>query len=302
MKRSELEVHTRPNLMAALKAAGCTGLSRAKKSELIAAALELRGKARASFLASLPERNQEAHPKAPQPTRRALAKPAGKTRRKLPVAAERDLPPKREAVAEPVTTTLGKAKALKFDVDRNGQTRRAPEPGDFPLPDSYGMDLFHVLVFDPNSAYVFWELSPSSLAPLAEKHGSAWDDRKLCVRASTPDGRLVQKELYGDRGSYYLELGFPGERVNLSLGFLLAGSFVQVLPARSVTFPRDRESEDTATRLMSLKPSQELKESEPVTPEEAFGHEVTGLGEEHRRWSPLDASSSGSSTKKGEGR
>jgi hypothetical protein len=299
MKRSELEAHTSASLIAALKAAGCTGLSRAKKDELVTAAQKLRGGARERLLAVLERGGETARPAAPGTAKRITAKPKPKPPVSPSAEAEKPLPPK-EAAVEPVPTPLGEAKGRKFEVDRNGRARGVPEPGDFPLPDSYGIDLFHVLVFDPNSAYVFWELSPELLATLAAKHRSKWDERRLCVRALARDGSFVQQELYGDRGSYYLELGFAGQRAVVSLGFIVDGGFEQAAPPRTIQFPRDRESEDAPVRLMRLEPGQTLKEGSPVTPEEAFGKPLEGLGEEHREWRPDDASSS-SKPRGGEG-
>lgn len=287
MKRSELEAHSRPSLITALQAAGCTGLSRAKKVELVTAALKLRGGARERFVAALKAGAEAARLGAPEAATRTVPQ----LKPKLPVRTQE--PPAPEAsTAETAPVQLDEAKARKFDVDRNGLARGVPEPGDFSLPESYGMDLFHILVFDPNSAYVFWEISAELLASLAAKHRARWDERRLCVRALARDGRFVQQELYGDRGSYYFELGFAGQRAVVSLGFLVDGGFEQVMPPRTVQFPRDRESAEATVRLMRLKPGQELKEGSPVTPEEAFGKPLEELGKEHRKWRPGDAPTS----------
>jgi len=147
--------------------------------------------------------------------------------------------------------------------------------------------MFHVLVFDPDSAYIFWELSPERLALLREEvGGQRWLARKLAVRACVPGGRTLVQELYGDRGSYFLRVNAPGETVAFELGFAVAGGFHCTGLGRAVSFPRISESPDASVRVLRVALTEEPLTVQEEAPEAAYGRPPVPLSERHRKWPP----------------
>jgi hypothetical protein len=277
------EIYSREQLARALMAAGIKGVSKMRKDELAVLCKKLSGKARENMLSALPESARAAAPAAklvPKPGKaaKAPAKKATVTKTRAPVKSRK--------AAKPVAVAPSpEPKAVEALGEYPVQI---PPPGDYPLPDSYGIDLFHVLVFDPYGAYVFWELSPQLLTELYREYGEEmWRVRRLAVRVTSTSGRQFTQELYGDRNSYFLNVREPGENVKFELGFLFGADFRLIAPTRLVAFPRDRESSETAVRMLEVRileakvTVRELSRKEVAerSVEQLEGHEYeTGLG------------------------
>jgi hypothetical protein len=250
------ESFTKPQLLEALTKAGVVGMSRATKAEMAEACGKLRGKARAAVLEALA-------PITVVSTKTAKLKPPVKK------AAEAKAAPKKSKAVKKVAAKPAKenaqvetATAPSFDTEFSSEpftppkltaAQMPPPPGDFPLPESYGIDMFHVLVFDPYGAYIFWELSPELLGHLFEIFGEErWHTRKLIVRANAASGKQISQELYGERGSYFMNVREPGQAVSFELGFSIGEHFESISPKRTITFPRDRASEDLTVKLLEV--------------------------------------------------
>jgi hypothetical protein len=275
------ENYTREQLMRALSAAGVPGISRLRKEELAGACKKLRGKAREALLADLaPVADIQAKPamakpkaKIPVPTKKAQAvKPKlNKSDKLMPESA---LPQVRLELAKEAPVTTPKAARPIEPI---------PPPGDYPLPDSYGIDLFHVLVFDPYGAYLFWEISPELLARLYREIGDElWRSRRLAVRVSSTAGQQSVHELYGDRSSFFLDVREPGETVSFELGLLISNDFSVIAPMRTVAFPRDTESADISVRMLEVRVAKEQVILRELPPGEVLKHVQEPLGKEHR--------------------
>jgi hypothetical protein len=257
------ESYTKPQLLEALAKAGVAGMSRATKAELAQACAKLRGKARAAALEALA-------PVSLVSTKLAKPNPPVKKVTAAKAAVKKAKPSKKAIAAKPaikenkpeiVTTQLEEIERPS-EVYAPQQFAAAqmppPPPGDFPLPESYGIDMFHVLVFDPYGAYIFWELSPELLGHLYEVFGEErWHSRKLIVRAEAASGKRISQELYGERGSYFMNVREPGTAVSFALGFLIGDHFESIAPKRTITFPRDRASEDLTVRLLEVTQAKE---------------------------------------------
>ncbi len=251
------ESYTKPQLLDALAKAGVAGMSRATKPELAEACAKLRGKARAAALEAL------------APTAAASAKKAKPEPPVKKAVAEKAAPKKAKAVKKAAAKPAKKNAKLEAATVPSPDTENAPElyalpqltaaqmppppPCDFPLPESYGIDMFHVLVFDPYGAYIFWELSPELLGHLYEVFGEErWHSRKLILQAEAASGKRIMQELYGERGSYFMNVREPGQAVSFKLGFLIGEHFESIAPERTITFPRDRASEDLTVKLLEV--------------------------------------------------
>ena len=256
------ESYTKPQLLEALAKAGVAGMSRATKAELVQACAKLRGKARAAVIDTLAPVGEVSLKKAkPAPPAKKAAEvkaaPKKATAGKKAVAIK---PAKKNGEPEPATTQ-------PKEIEPSSETeaplhliaaQMPPPPGDYPLPESYGIDMFHVLVFDPYGAYIFWELSPELLGHLYEVFGEErWHSRKLIVRADTASGRRIANDLYGERGSYFIDVREPGQTVTFELGFLIGEHFERIAPERAITFPRDRASEDVTVKLLEVTHAEE---------------------------------------------
>ncbi len=255
--------YTRPQLLEALAKAGITGFSRARKDELAEMCNKLRGKARVAVEIAL-EASSPKGKNAVMPLEKPIpvAKKPAKRKATAPKPAAMPKGTKKK-VEQPADTAFGRLEAEASEADASRiitatpqpafHQAQPPPPGDYPLPEGYGIDMFHVLVFDPYGAYMFWELSPELLGQLSRNLiEEKWQARKLMVRAKTASGKLITQELYGDRGSYFMNVQQPGQVVSFELGFMLWDEFCSVSPVRAIAFPRDRASEDKSVKLLEV--------------------------------------------------
>lgn len=253
------ESYTKPQLLEALAKAGVAGMSRATKAELAQACAKLRGKARAAVLEALAPADEATSAKKAKP------EPPAKKTAEVKAAPKKAATSKKAVAIKPAKESEAKAAIaeppsepeLVHEHHEPPQLTAAqmppPPPGDYPLPESYGIDMFHVLVFDPYGAYIFWELSPELLGHLYEVFGEErWHSRKLIVRAQASSGKRIAQELYGERGSYFMNVREPGQAVSFELGFLIGEHFESIAPERTITFPRDHASEDVTVKLLEV--------------------------------------------------
>lgn len=237
-------------------------MSRASKAELAEECAKLRGKARAAAVEALAPAGVRSAKKAklePPAIKTATSKPAPKKAKTAKKTAVKPVN-KHTKTKPPIAASADSAQNTEVSAPPHviAAQMPPPPPGDFPLPESYGIDMFHVLVFDPYGAYIFWELSPELLGHLYETFGEErWHSRKLVVRAEAASGKQILQELYGERGSYFMNVRESGQAVSFELGFLIGEHFESIAPKREITFPRDRASEDVTVKLMEVTQAEE---------------------------------------------
>lgn len=117
-----------------------------------------------------------------------------------------------------------------------------PDEAGFTLPEHYGVPLFELLVVDTDYCYISWEITPHQLDAARSLLGEkAFRNRRLQVRFhdDSVDGPiLLERELYGEVGRWFVRLSQPGNIVVADLGYAHGGTFHAFNCAGPVYIPR----------------------------------------------------------------
>lgn len=117
-----------------------------------------------------------------------------------------------------------------------------PDEAGFTLPERYGLPLFELLVVDTDYCYISWEITSNQLDAARSLLGEkAFRNRRLQVRFHeiTVDGPvLLERELYGEVGRWFVRLSRPGSIVFADLGYAHGGTFHAFNCSGPVYIPR----------------------------------------------------------------
>jgi hypothetical protein len=117
-----------------------------------------------------------------------------------------------------------------------------PDEAGFTLPERYGVPLFELLIVDTDYCYISWEITQNQLDTALRMLGEkAYRNRRLKVRFhdGSLDGQiLLERELYGESGRWFVRLSYPGKLVVAALGYAHGGTFHLFNSAGPVHIPR----------------------------------------------------------------
>lgn len=130
------------------------------------------------------------------------------------------------------------------------------------LPWSYGEDRVTVMVRDPESAYVYWEITDPGIAAARARLGPAGDGGWCSLRVYDTTGRDFDGvnandyfDLSVDRGDreYFLMIRRPGSSLHVEVGIKThEGYFQPVARSGRCDFPRVGPSSDTTLSFMNV--------------------------------------------------
>lgn len=115
------------------------------------------------------------------------------------------------------------------------------------VPATRGQDHINVLVRDPESAFIYWELTPDGVARARSQLGGQGygdqtlriyitDDTQSGAGNSAPQIRDIPTKDW--LGRYVVEPAQPGARIVAAIGFQVDGTFVHVAQSAPSRFPR----------------------------------------------------------------
>ncbi len=113
-----------------------------------------------------------------------------------------------------------------------------------PLPDAFGEDRLVLLARDPESAFLYWEITPDGVSRARAALGASAARAGLILRLyigdpATDDGvEIVDRTVQDWVGRYTIHFDRPGQRATASIGFLAEGVFVHVTQSTPVRLPR----------------------------------------------------------------
>jgi hypothetical protein len=117
-----------------------------------------------------------------------------------------------------------------------------PVEAGYVLPEQYGMPLFELLVVDTDYVFISWELTQQQLEQAHNLLGEkAFRNRRLQLRfhAEHASGSvLLERELYGDIGRWFVRISQPGAVVVAQLGYAHGDTFHVFNTAGPVVIPR----------------------------------------------------------------
>lgn len=117
-----------------------------------------------------------------------------------------------------------------------------PVEAGYVLPEQYGLPLFELLVVDPEFVFVAWELTPQQLDQARNILGEqAYRNRRLKMRFHAMhhgQTQVLERELYGDTGRWFVRLSQPGAAVVAQIGFAHGDTFHEFNSAGPVHIPR----------------------------------------------------------------
>lgn len=120
--------------------------------------------------------------------------------------------------------------------------RTGPEPG-LPIPDRYGRDRLVLMVQDPFHIFAYWEVSPETLARVAQAAGPGW---AAVLLVHGPHG-VESREVDVNGGNYYLAVA-PGSTLRAELALRDASGRLHPIAASNsiatpAAGPSDRQDE-----------------------------------------------------------
>ena len=117
-----------------------------------------------------------------------------------------------------------------------------PEAAGFTLPERYGVPLFELLIVDTDFCYISWELTEHQLGVARNLLGEkAYRNRRLQVRFhddSLEGPVLLERELYGETGRWFVRVTQPGRLIMAELGYAHGDTFHQCNSAGPILVPR----------------------------------------------------------------
>jgi hypothetical protein len=117
-----------------------------------------------------------------------------------------------------------------------------PVEAGFTLPERYCIPLLELLVVDTDFCYISWELTEHQLAVARNLLGEkAYRNRRLQVRfhdGSLDGAILLERELYGETGRWFVRLSQPGKLVFAELGYAHGETFHSFNSTGPVHIPR----------------------------------------------------------------
>jgi hypothetical protein len=99
------------------------------------------------------------------------------------------------------------------------------------LPDAFGTDRIVVMARDPESAFIYWELTPDGVGRARAALGASLGARRLVLRLYRRRGRRVDRRGPPVRdwlGRHTWHADRAGQRLAASIGYLADGVFVHV--------------------------------------------------------------------------
>jgi hypothetical protein len=151
----------------------------------------------------------------------------------------------------------------KFDLGGPGVGDRDIDAGD--LPWSYGEDRVTTLVIDPDSAYVYWELTDEALAGARARLGPAgahgWCNLRVYdVTGHEFDGTNANSyfdvRVERDDREHFLTVRRPGSTLSVELGVKTTeGYFQAIVRSGRADFPRSSPSPDGSVEWAQVAPA-----------------------------------------------
>lgn len=151
----------------------------------------------------------------------------------------------------------------KFDLGGPGAGDRDIDAGD--LPWSYGEDRVTALVIDPDSAYVYWELTDEALAGARARLGPAGAHGWCNLRVYDVTGRAFDGtdassyfdvRVERDDREHFLTLRRPGSQLIVEIGVKTSeGYFQAIVRSGRVDFPRASVSPDGSVEWKEVAPA-----------------------------------------------
>lgn len=123
-------------------------------------------------------------------------------------------------------------------------------PRGYNLPERYGMPLLELLVVDPEFIFVSWEITDDQLTAARARFGKeGFQRRRLRIELFDTGGSapepLAARELYGEVGRWFIQLGRPDVWLRAELKFIYGGESLLLGQAGSVFVPREEPVEPT---------------------------------------------------------
>ncbi len=117
-----------------------------------------------------------------------------------------------------------------------------PVEAGYVLPEQYGVPLFELLVVDTDYVFVSWELPRQQLDQARDLLGeSAFRNRRLKLRfhdAHDSGTVLIERELYGDIGRWFVRISQPGAAIMAQIGYAHGDTFHVFNTAGPLHIPR----------------------------------------------------------------
>lgn len=117
-----------------------------------------------------------------------------------------------------------------------------PVEAGYVLPEQYNMPLFELLVVDTDFVFISWELPQQQLDLARDLLGEhAFRNRRLKLRfheAHADSPVLLERELYGDIGRWFVRISQPGAAIVAQIGFAHGETFHVFNSAGPVHIPR----------------------------------------------------------------
>ena len=167
--------------------------------------------------------------------------------------------PAEEPAPAPESTTVAEPEALVEPAPPEAlppPPPLEPLPAMAPLPDTFGEDRLVVMARDPESAFLYWELTPNGVGRARDTLGAAAARAQLTLRIYRGEGPESTHEDHPVQdwvGRYTLQLERSGLRVAASIGFLADQVFVHVTQSAAVRLPR-RAPGDAPVRFIRRGP------------------------------------------------
>jgi hypothetical protein len=151
----------------------------------------------------------------------------------------------------------------KFDLGGPGAGDREIDAGD--LPWSYGEDRVTALVVDPDSAYVYWELTDDALAGARARLGAAGAHGWCNLRVYDVTGRnfdgtnattYFDVRVERDDREHFLTVRRPGSTLSVEIGVKTTeGYFQAIVRSGRVDFPRAAPSPEASVEWAEVAPA-----------------------------------------------
>ena len=140
------------------------------------------------------------------------------------------------------------------------------------LPDAFGSDRIVVMARDPESAFIYWELTPEGVARARGALGLSSERANLMLRVYRGDAEAARFDDFPVNdwlGRYTWMTDQPGQRISASIGFLADGVFVHITQGLPTRLPR-RTPGDAPVRFVRIGPKA-LTPAESANPPAASG-------------------------------
>ncbi len=171
--------------------------------------------------------------------------------------------PPQPAAPDPLRTSLGRPESIGRDTLNEAPrsslvNEAAASPG--VLPSSYGVDRCRLMVRDPRTLHVYWEIGEEAEARGHRELGEAWDDHRRILRVhgfpvhgspSEKPAGFFDVEVQPDSTSAYVEVPESDRGYRVDIGLLTPDSlFFPMASSNAVIAPRNGESRVSEERWM----------------------------------------------------